>query len=113
MATKKAAKKGSARSTLAHRVGDIVAARRDGSLGGEYIKFAQALLLCTLPYRPTDERQVSRRAKIGFDAWVEVTFTANLPGGVTAIRARSPTAGLDLRQSTPLRCTLHRLGNGQ
>ena len=89
MASKKAAEKTKAekqlikRATkplLAHTVGDLAAARRDGSLGEEYIKLAQAMVMCALPYSPTDERQIVRRARLGADTFLEVTFTANLVG---------------------------------
>ena len=89
MASKKAAEKTKAdkqlvkRATkplLAHTVGDLAAARRDGSLGQEYIKLAQAMVMCALPNSPTDERQIVRRARLGADTFLEATFTANLVG---------------------------------
>lgn len=69
-----------AQANLATRVGGIAAARRDGTLGEEYIKLAQAMLLCGLPYSQTDERQVSRRARLGDGSYLDVTFSALLRG---------------------------------
>lgn len=69
-----------AQANLATRVGDIAAARRDGTLGEEYIKLAQAMLMCGLPYSQTAERQVSRRARLGDGSYLDVTFSALLRG---------------------------------
>lgn len=60
-----------------------VALREDrdtGALGDEVIKMAQALILCTLPYRPTAERQVVRSARLSDGSTLRVTFTAGING---------------------------------
>ena len=41
---------------------------------------AQALILCTLPYRPTAERQVVRSARLSDGSTLRVTFTAGING---------------------------------
>ena len=69
-----------AKANLARRVGDIAAARKDGTLGDDYIKLAQAMIMCTLPYSQTEERQITRRARLGDGTYLSVTFNANLPG---------------------------------
>lgn len=46
------------------RIAELREDRNSGALGDEVIKMAQALILCTLPYRPTDERQVVRTARL-------------------------------------------------
>jgi hypothetical protein len=46
------------------RAAELREDRNSGALGDEVIKMAQALILCTLPYRPTDERQVVRTARL-------------------------------------------------
>ncbi len=37
------------------RIAELREDRNSGALGDEVIKMAQALILCTLPYRPTGE----------------------------------------------------------
>lgn len=54
--------------------------RDSGVLGDEVIKMAQALILCTLPYRPTEERQVVRSARLSDGSTLRVTFTAGING---------------------------------
>lgn len=54
--------------------------RDTGALGDEVIKMAQALILCTLPYRPTEERQVMRSARLSDGSTLRVTFTAGING---------------------------------
>jgi hypothetical protein len=54
--------------------------RDTGALGDEVIKMAQALILCTLPYRPTAERQVVRSARLSDGSTLRVTFTAGING---------------------------------
>ncbi len=51
-----------------------------GALGDEVISLAQALILCTLPYRPTEERQVVRSARLSDGSTLRVTFTAGITG---------------------------------
>ena len=69
-----------AKDGLARRVGNIAAARRDGTLGEDYIKLAQAMIMCSLPYSQTDKQRVTRRARLGDGTYLSVTFNANLPG---------------------------------
>jgi hypothetical protein len=52
--------------------------RDSGVLGEEIIKLAQALILCTLPYRPTKERQIVRTARLSDGSKLTVTFSAAL-----------------------------------
>jgi len=61
------------------RVLDIASARQDGSLGEEYIKLAQAMILCTLPYSSTKETRITRQARLGDGTNLYVTFTAAHP----------------------------------
>jgi hypothetical protein len=42
----------------------------------DVMQLAQALILCGLPYRMTEERQISRKARLGDGSTVTVTFTA-------------------------------------
>ena len=55
------------KSAIEGSIDRVVSLRDDrdtGALGDEVIKMAQALILCTLPYRPTAERQVVRSARL-------------------------------------------------
>jgi hypothetical protein len=65
-----------ARERLAIRLGDIAAARHDGTLGEEYIKLAQAMILCTLPHSQTTETRITRKARLGDGSVLSVTFSA-------------------------------------
>lgn len=47
-------------------------------LGEEVIKMSHALVVCGLPYSRTEERQIQRRARIGRNTWINVTFTAGI-----------------------------------
>ncbi len=70
-------------AALANSVDRVVGLRDDrdtGILGDEVIKMAQALILCTLPYRPTAERQVVRSARLSDGSTLRVTFTAGING---------------------------------
>lgn len=49
-----------------------------GVLGDEVIKMAQALILCTLRYGLTEERQVVRTAWPSDGSTLRVTFTAGI-----------------------------------
>jgi len=42
----------------------------------DVMQLAQALILCGLPYRMTEERQISRKARLGDGSTITVTFTA-------------------------------------
>ncbi len=54
--------------------------RVSGFLGDDVIKFAQFLILASLPVSRTSARQVTRRARVRDNASVDVTYTAILPG---------------------------------
>ncbi len=74
---------GERRVALSKRVDRVVELREDrdsGALGDEVIKMAQALILCTLPYRPTEDRQVVRAARLSDGSTLRVTFTAGING---------------------------------
>jgi len=62
------------------RAAELREDRDSGALGDEVIKMAQALILCTLPYRPTEERQVVRTARLSDGSTLRVTFTAGITG---------------------------------
>jgi hypothetical protein len=71
------------KSAINSSIDRVVALRDDrdtGALGDEVIKMAQALILCTLPYRPTEERQVVRSARLSDGSTLRVTFTAGING---------------------------------
>ena len=64
-------------------VQDLVRIRekRDaGSLGMQMTQIAQAMVLCGLPYSPTKETKIVRRARLGDGSTVSVTFSAGLDG---------------------------------
>ncbi len=46
----------------------------------DILQLAQIFVFCSLPYRPTEERQVSHTARLGDGSTVEVVFTAMVPG---------------------------------
>src|ERR1700712_200681 len=55
--------------------------KRDaGSLGMQMTQIAQAMVLCGLPYSPTKETKIVRRARLGDGSTVSVTFSAGLDG---------------------------------
>lgn len=58
------------------RVGEPAVARCDETLGEEYIKLAQALIICTFPYSPTTETPIFRRARLGDSYFLTVIFVA-------------------------------------
>lgn len=74
------AERRAAKNRQALQVGEIVAARLEGSLGEECIKLAQAMILCSLPYSKTEDRQVTRKARLGDGSVLSVTFIASDPG---------------------------------
>lgn len=45
----------------------------------DVMQLAQALILCGLPYRMTEERQISRKARLGDGSTITVTFSALSP----------------------------------
>ncbi len=65
-----------AKENAALRLGELAAARHDQSLGEDYIKLAQFIILCTSPYSEQDKRQITRRGRMGDGSYLEVTFTA-------------------------------------
>ncbi len=65
-----------AKNRQALRIGEIAAARHEGTLGEEYIKLAQAMILCTLPYSQTKELRITRKARLGDGSLLSVTFSA-------------------------------------
>ena len=70
-------------SAIESSVDRVVSLREDrdtGALGDEVIKMAQALILCTLPYRPTQDRQIVRSARLSDGSTLRVTFTAGIIG---------------------------------
>ena len=55
--------------------------KRDaGTLGMQMTQIAQAMVLCGLPYSPTKETKIVRRARMGDGSTVSVTFSAGLDG---------------------------------
>lgn len=70
-------------AALTKRVYDLAEireARDSGTLGDEVLKLAQAMILCTLPYRPTSEAKVTRKARLGDGSMLIVTFIAAREG---------------------------------
>ncbi len=65
-----------AKERQAAKLGDLAVARHDGTLGLDYIKLAQAMILCTLPYSEQTERKTTRRARLGDGSYLTVTFHA-------------------------------------
>ena len=57
---------------------ELVKKEREGQLF-DVIQLAQIFAFCSLPYRPTDERQITRTARLGNGSTVEVVFTAMRP----------------------------------
>ena len=55
-------------------------ARDAGELDREVLQVAQSLILCGLPYRPTDAVRTSRKARLADGSTVTVTFTAAVDG---------------------------------
>ena len=53
---------------------------RDAGKLQEVYQIAQALILCGLPYKPTDKRQITRRARLGDGSALVVTFIAAMEG---------------------------------
>lgn len=65
---------------MSDRVAALAEARLNDSLGEEYVKLAQAMILCTLPTSPTKETKITRRARLGDGSTLSVTFTAAADG---------------------------------
>ena len=62
------------------RIADLAVSRNDQTLGEEYIKLAQAMILCTLPHSATTETKITRRARMGDGSTLSVTFSATADG---------------------------------
>jgi hypothetical protein len=58
---------------------EIRGLRDAGELQGVY-QVAQAFILCGLPYKPTEERQITKKARLGDGSTLVVTFIAGLAG---------------------------------
>ena len=58
------------------KVADMRLARANGSLGDEVIKMAQSMIMCTLPYSKTDEKEIIRKARLGDGSTLTVIFQA-------------------------------------
>ena len=69
-----------ARVNTSDRVADLAVSGRDQTLGDEYIKLAQAMILCTLPHSATKETKITRRARLGDGTTLAVTFSATADG---------------------------------
>ena len=74
------AEREAARLRTTDRVADLAVARKDQTLGDEYIKLAQAMILCTLPHSATRETKITRRARLGDGSTLAVTFSATADG---------------------------------
>lgn len=74
------AEREAARLNTTDRIADLAVARKDQSLGEEYIKLAQAMILCTLPHSATPETKITRRARMGDGSTLSVTFSATADG---------------------------------
>ncbi len=57
----------------------LVGREREGE-SFDILQLAQIFAFCSLPYRPTEERQITHIARMGNGDMVEVTFTAMRPG---------------------------------
>lgn len=62
------------------RLGSLVDARNTGESAREVIIIAHALILCTLPYSPTDEHSIVRKARLGDGSTLRVTFSTGIEG---------------------------------
>lgn len=69
-----------ARLKTSDRIADLAVARKDQTLGEEYIKLAQAMILCTLPHSATTDTKITRKARMGDGSMLSVTFSATADG---------------------------------
>jgi hypothetical protein len=67
---------------LNQRLIDVAVLRHFGQLSGEVYQVAQALILCGLPYNPTSDRNVIRKAILADGSTVKVTFSTALEGSM-------------------------------
>lgn len=66
---------------LEHRIEVLTSlrqARENGTFGDDVFQLAQALILCGLPYEPTTETKLVRKARLADGTQVIVTFSAAL-----------------------------------
>jgi Plasmid encoded RepA protein len=68
----------SAQNRQALRLGQLIDARNTGETAKEVVIIAHALILCTLPYSPTDEHFVVRKARLGDGSTLTVTFSKGI-----------------------------------
>lgn len=70
-------------SAIENTVDRLVSLRDDrdtGVLGNEVFKYAQIMILSSLPYRPTKERQFVRSVRLSDGSVLRITFTASITG---------------------------------
>lgn len=68
------------RERLAESLAGMRMTRDAGELSREVMQVAQALILCGLPYRPTETVRLARKARLADGSTVTVTFTAAIEG---------------------------------
>jgi hypothetical protein len=66
------------RSRFAGKLAELRQLRDDGVLSEDLIQVAQAMVLCGLPYNPTKETRIIRKARLGDGSTVTVVFSAGL-----------------------------------
>ena len=66
------------RSRFAGKLAELRQLRDDGVLSEDLIQVAQAMVLCGLPYSPTEETRIIRKARLGDGSTVTVVFSAGL-----------------------------------
>jgi hypothetical protein len=69
-----------AKSRMSESLALVRLARDAGELDREVLQVAQSLILCGLPYRPTESVRTSRKARLADGSTVTVTFTAAIDG---------------------------------
>jgi len=69
-----------ASSTAIDAMAELHKERSLGTLGNEVIKLAQALVLCSLPPKATDQTRLSRTARLSDGSKLTVTFSATIEG---------------------------------
>lgn len=74
------AEKTASLENLARNLSELRILRDSGGLGDQIIQVAQSLILCGLPYRPTNRSKIVRRARLADGSVVSVTFAAVLDG---------------------------------
>lgn len=65
---------------LADNLAVVRLARDTGELDREVMQLAQSLILCGLPYRPTNAVRLARKARLADGSTVTVTFSAAIEG---------------------------------